>query len=171
MKRKIAIFLSMALLILPLMASCGTSAAEVADKVAQALSGDVTGEVGKTYKTDWFEFNIKSITKVDTYAGYKAADGNQLYDVLVYEKNIFDEDIPMGTSDFYFDAETFEEYIYPIDPIDNTMMPGEFMLKPKDTAEYHMIYEIPADTVDPKLMYTEIDENDTQGATFTIIVK
>jgi hypothetical protein len=60
------------------------------------------------------------------------------------------------------------DYIYPIDPISDEMMPLEFDLGPKETVEYHMVYEIPADTVGLKIMYTEIDVDDNEGVTFDI---
>jgi hypothetical protein len=152
---------------------CGCSDVidDVVNSAAQFLSGDVTGQIGKTYSTQWFEFTIHSINKVDSYAGYEPASGYQLYDVLITEKNIFDESIPMGTPDFYMDDPDFEEYIWGIDPLDNTMMPEEFYLEPGETAQYHIIFEIPQEVTKLALMYTEFDVNDNEGATFTIYVK
>jgi hypothetical protein len=74
----------------------------------------------------------------------------------------------MGTFDFYLNSPLFDEYIYPIDPIDDSMMPLEFDLAKNQSVEYHMIYEIPAAVPDFQLMYTEIDETDKEGVTFTI---
>ena len=144
---------------------------EVASSVAELVSGDVTGKIGTAYQTKWFEFTIHSIEKVDSYAGYEAAEGYQLYSVSITEKNIFESTIPMGTSDFYMDDPGFLEYIWPIDPLDDTMMPEEFNLEPGDSAKYTMIFEIPEDAPKLVLMYTEIDENDDVHATFTIKVK
>ena len=132
------------------------------------LSGDTIGEVGKTYSTQWFSFNVKSITAVDEYAGYTAADGMQLIDVVVQEKNIFDQTIPMGTADFFTDEATWPDYIYPMDPLDDTMMPIEFDLAVGETVEYHLIYEVPEGFNSMMLVYVEYDITETEGATFTI---
>lgn len=138
------------------------------DAVGQLLSGDVTGEVGKNYSTQWFTFNVKSIETVAEYAGYTPAEGNKLIDVVVTEKNIFGEEIPMGTIDFYLDEDSFEEYVFPIAPLDDTMMPEEFGLAANETVEYHLIYEVPEDISAMNFMFTEFDESETVGATFTI---
>ncbi|MDR1616603.1 MAG: hypothetical protein LBR98_06280 [Syntrophomonadaceae bacterium] len=140
----------------------------VVSSVAQLIKGDVTGELGKTYATQWFEFTVDYIAPVDEYAGYKPDDGNRLVDVFIKEKGTFDEPSPMGTFDFYLESSLFDDYIYPMDPIDDSMMPLEFMLEKGQTVEYHMIYEIPASVPDVRLMYTELDEDEKEGATFTI---
>jgi len=166
-------YLFLTLLIIAItVAGCGKSPEalvnEVINTATQWLSGDVTGEVGKTYATDWFEFTIHSIEEVGAYAGYSPVDGCTLYDVVITETNIFDTAIPMGTFDFYMDDASFEEYIWPIDPLDDTMMPEAFDLAPGETVRYHMVYEIPSDVTGLMLMYTEVDEEDNEGRTFTI---
>ncbi|MDR2931592.1 MAG: hypothetical protein LBV27_00645 [Oscillospiraceae bacterium] len=140
----------------------------IGNAVGQLLSGDVTGETGKVYSTQWFSFNVKSIKEVPEYAGYTPEDGYVLYDVLITETCTFDESIPMGTFDFYMDDDSFSEPIYPIAPLDDTMMPDQFDLGADETVEYHMIYEVPAEHTALKLMYTEVDEADNIGVTFTI---
>ncbi|MDR1193443.1 MAG: hypothetical protein LBK98_04615 [Peptococcaceae bacterium] len=148
--------------------SAAQSVANTVQSVAELLSGDVTGEVGKTYATQWFEFTIESIEEVSKYAGYTPEDGYVLYDVLITEKGTFDEPSPMGTYDFYMDAPDFYDYVAPMGPLSEEMMPEEFDLAPDQIVEYHMVYEIPADTVGLKLMYTEWDSEDNEGNTFTI---
>jgi hypothetical protein len=157
------------------LSGCGNSvrqaALDTAKSVVEMLSGDVTGEVGKTYATQWFEFTVQSIDEVSEYAGYTPGDGYTLYDVLITETGTFDEASPMGTFDFYMDAPSFEEYIYPLDPVSDDMMPLEFDLEPKETVEYHMVYEIPSDVSGLNLMYTEVDAEDNEGVTFNIPIK
>ena len=143
----------------------------VTDSIGQFISGDVTGEINKTYSTQWFSFTVKSIETVSEYAGHTAPEGMKLISVLVEETNIFGSTIPMGTMDFYVDEVSLLDYIYPISPLDETMMPDEFDLAADETAEYYMIFEVPADISDYMLMYTEIDENNDIGATFTINFK
>ncbi|MDR3075843.1 MAG: hypothetical protein LBU26_00965 [Synergistaceae bacterium] len=133
--------------------------------------GTVTCEAGKEYKTRWFNFTIESVKKVDKYAGYEPEKGNVLIDVVISEKCTFESPTTLGTMDFYIDAESFDEYQWPIDPIDDTMMPAEFELKPKDSVKYHMVYEVPSGVNDLKLLYEEEDEKGTTYRTFSMDIK
>jgi len=132
--------------------------------------GEVIGEIEETYRTKWFEFTIHSIEKVDFYAGYTAKKDNQLYKVLITEKNTSEAVLPMGLFDFYMDAPAFEEFIRAIAPLDDTMMPKKFDLEPGETVQYIMVFEAPVDTAGLALMYTEYFENEGIGTTFTIYV-
>jgi hypothetical protein len=172
MRSKLFLGLVLSVVLAIALPGCGNSVREAAlntaKSVVEMLSGDVTGETGKTYATQWFEFTVQSIDEVSEYAGYTPGAGNTLYDVLITETGTFDEASPMGTFDFYMDAPSFDEYIYPLDPLNDEMMPLEFELESKQTVEYHMIYEIPADTAELKLMYTEVDSEENTGVTFNI---
>ncbi|MDR0500791.1 MAG: hypothetical protein LBG97_06050 [Coriobacteriales bacterium] len=148
----------------------GNAVNSVTEAVGQLLTGDVTGEVGKDYRTQWFTFNIKSVTEVSSYAGIEPEEGNTLIDVVIYEKNIFEEAIPMGTFDFWMEAPTFDRPVYPLDPEDSTMMPLEFDLETSESVTYHMVYEVPKNTADLVLKFTEVDVDSREGATFTIKV-
>jgi hypothetical protein len=159
--------------------ACGKTVELAADPAANAVSsagralgqlleGDVTGEIGKDYRTKWFSFNIASVEEVAAYAGYTPEEGYTLIDVIVSETNIFEDAIPLGTFDFYMDSDSFVDYIYPLDPLDDSMMPLEFELMPDESVEYHMVYEIPIERDGLVLMYTEFDEDDVEHATFTI---
>ena len=148
--------------------SINESISEVVESVKQVISGDITGEIGVTYATDWFDFTIDSVKKVGEYAGYAAESGYQLVAVKITETGTFDEPSPMGTFDFYMDSVTFDEYVYPLEALDDTMMPEEFMLAKDQTVSYYMIYEIPEDFSDLKLIYVEVDETNATGNVFTI---
>lgn len=152
----------------------GNSIGEIGDAVNEVvgklLSGDVTGKVGETYRTEWFNFTVHSIDEVASYAGYTAQDGYTLYDVKISETATFENQITMGTFDFFMDADVFEDYAWPLDAWDDSMMPESFELEPGESAEYHMVFEVPEGMQGLKLMYVEIDEADNVGATFTIVV-
>jgi len=138
--------------------------------VAQSIKGSIYVEARKTHRTEWFQFTIESIERIDHYAGYSPAEGCQFIDVLITQKGIFNdsEPIPMGTFDFYMDSSIFEECIYPIKPFDDAMMPEEFDLAYDQTVVYHMIYEIPVIVPDLRLMYTEWFKDNREGATFIV---
>ena len=143
---------------------------DIKHSVAKMIQGNINGEVGKVYATQWFQFVIESIEAVDSYAGYAPEDGYILVDVFISEKGTFadEESSPMGTFDFYMDSDTFSDYIYPLDPFDGTMMPLEFDLARDEIVSYHMVYEIPEGVTDLKLMYTEVNVESSKGATFVI---
>jgi hypothetical protein len=138
--------------------------------ISDLIAGDVTGKAGETYKTQWFEFTAESIDTVDAYAGRKAKDGHRLYKIPIALKSVWNETIPMGLFDFYMDAPDFEEYIWAIAPLDETMMPEKFDLKPGETIQYVMIFEAPADAAGLALLYTENYANGKDGATYAIYI-
>jgi len=143
-------------------------AEERKDSISELIAGDVAGKVSETYKTKWFEFTIQSIDKVKSYADHKAKEGYQLYKVLITEKSVWDSSVPMGIFDFYMDDIDFTEYIWAMSPLDDTMMPEEFELEPNQTVQYVMVFEVPTNTTNLALVYTENDESGEEGATFSI---
>jgi len=174
--KSLALLLALALVFISL-AGCGdvisfkNPAVKRREVISAFLDKDVTGEVGKTYKTKWFEFTIQSIEKVKSYADYQAKEGHQLYKVPIVVKSAWDESIPMGTFDFYLDAPDFEEYIWAIPPLDDTMMPEKYDLKPGETVQYVMLFEAPTGIKELMLLYTESFEGGRDGATFAIPIK
>ena len=141
---------------------------KVIEGVRQVLSGNVSGEIGQSYSTQWFDFTVKSVKEASSYAGYEPEPGYRFIVVDISETGAFDEPVTMGTFDFYMDADNFRYYLWPLDPFDDSMMPMEFMLAKGETVEYIMVYEIPDEAPNLKLLYTEIDIEDNEGVTFTI---
>jgi uncharacterized protein YceK len=167
MKKLTAILLTLALM--AALTGCGGVVGDTASAVKSFISGDVTGELNKTYSTQWFDFTIKTIKTAYEYAGYEAGDGYKFVDVVVSETNTFEEPIPMGYWDFELAAEGLpEEDTVPLEPLDETCMPEEFVLKVGETEEYHVLFTIPDEITDISFIYEEIDEDDNVGATFTI---
>ena len=142
----------------------------ISDFISGNTPGEVAAEPGETYRTKWFEFTIHSIEKVDSYAEHAAEDGHQLYRVIITEKNVWDDIIHMGIFDFYMDAPDFTEYVWAIPPLDDTMMPEAFDLEPGEAIQHVMIFEVPVNTAELALMYTENNENGEDGATYSIYI-
>lgn len=132
-------------------------------------------EIGKTYSTMWFDFTVHSIDKVDSYAGYEPAAGYQLYDVLITVKNTFSTIIPTGTWDFFMDDPIFYDYIWPLDPLDNTMMPTDYDLLLDQSVQYHLVFEIPAGTTKLVFMFVEFyvgnNGSEKEGDSFILPVE
>ncbi|MCL2105779.1 MAG: DUF4352 domain-containing protein [Oscillospiraceae bacterium] len=140
------------------------------ESISNFLEKDVAGEIGETYNTKWFKFTIQSIDKVSTYKDHTAKAGFQLYQASITIKSTSEENIPMGTFDFYMDAPDFDEYIWSLPPLDDSMMPEKYDLKPDETVNYTMVFEVPADTAELALLYTESHEGGKDGAAFAFLV-
>lgn len=172
MKKVLAVLLSLTIA----MGAVGCGGASdaldnAASGVASFIKGDVTGEVGKNYSTEWFEFSINTLETATEYKGVEVEEGYQFVIANITEKNIWDgnEAIPMGAYDFYMTADGATEEIWMEYSWDDAMMPDEFELQPDETATYDAVFYIPVDTAEAKFVYIEIDENEKVGATFTIV--
>lgn len=145
---------------------------DLAGNINNFIKGNVTGELNKTYSTQWFDFTIKTIKTAYDYNGYSANEGYKFVVVDVTEKNTFDEPIPMSVDDFEMHAVGLEEIDqWPLDPFEDEpgrMMPWEFDLAVGETVNYDVVFVIPEDIYDVEFIYIEIDEYDQIGATFTI---
>jgi|GEM_PF-1087803 len=142
----------------------------VADRVASVISGDMQGEIGGLYKTQWFDFSVNSMEVVKEYEGQPADDGYQFVVLEVYEKNTWDGggSIPMGTFDFYVDNAAFSDFVWAESPWTDNMMPDEFTLTPDEEVTYDVVFMVPENVADVDFTYVEIDENQGIGSTFII---
>ncbi|MDR3207625.1 MAG: hypothetical protein LBT60_04770 [Oscillospiraceae bacterium] len=161
MKKQLTALLCLAALFL--LTACGP----IGDTISDLIRGDVACRVGETYTTSWFSFTVLAVETPASYAGYTPPTGYTLVDVTLSE-SCAEGSQPMGTFDFYLNAPAFPDYIYPLDPLDETMMPTAFTLTPDTPATYHMLYQIPADTTGLRLTYTEMDADNRAGAAYTI---
>ena len=173
MKSKLTTIIIIVSCLILLLAGCGRQTASSVDHVLEGvrsfIKGDVTGELNKSYSTQWFDFTIKSIKTAYSYAGYENNEGYKYVVVAISETNTFDEPIPMGTFDFYLTAEGLsEEDGLPYEPFDDRMMPSEFELAVGESVDYDLVFEIPDEIIDISFVYIELDEEENVGATFTI---
>ena len=141
-------------------------------EVQSFIKGDVTGELNKTYSTQWFDFTVKSIKTAYSYGEFYTDDGWKFVIVRVSEKNTFNTAIPMSAYDFFLKAEGLEEEdgwpLSPLEGSEDTMMPEEFEIRIGGSAEYDVVFSIPDEITDISFIYEEIDDKQNVGATFTI---
>jgi hypothetical protein len=149
----------------------GDAVGGAVDAATSAIKGDVRGEVGTTYSTRWFDFSIDSVSIASTYGDYAAEQGNTLAVVRVTEKLTYDSPQPFGTYDWFLDDDAAPEYIYPLDPFNDTMMPLEFTLSPNESVTYDIVFEYPETFTAPILYYIEADTTGDTYATFTVPIK
>jgi len=156
--------------------SACTDNAQVMDNfrhmVARTIQGEIEAEIGNTYTTQWFDFTVEHIKRIDGYANQVPQNGYMLINVLITKRGTFYDTspVPVGIFDFYMNSSAFEERIYPINPLSDYMMPREFNLFYNETVTFHMIYEVPKDVPDLTLVHTEWDETDRKGASFSISI-
>lgn len=175
MKKKVAaLAVSLCMVSTFTLTACGTGEQvqqvvdEVVESAAKLIEGDVTGEVGTEYTTKWFTFSVDSMTTGLTYEDYTAADGNKLLIAHITETNISGEKQPFGTFDWFVDDDTLIDYLYPLDPLNDKMMPASFELADGETASYDVVIEYPSTLTQPYLMYIEADETGQTYTTFKI---
>lgn len=164
--------LAMALLMLAGVSACGDNnpVQGVVDSVASRLSGDVTGEVGKDYQTEWFAFRVNSLETANVYMDAAAEEGYVFLIANVYEVNNWDGEkaLPMGNFDFYVLEGEGTEEVWAESPWDEAMMPDQFYLEPEEEATYDVVFQVSEDVSSVSFVYVEIDEDEGTHATFTI---
>ena len=168
---RIVLTITLTVLMTFTLVACGEEAADrVMHSIAQRIQGTVTGEIGKKYSTEWFEFAIESVEVVENYAGYSPMEGNKLVKIQITQTCTYDDPdpTPFGIFDWYMDSDSFDDYLWPLDPLDNTMMPEIFYLANGESATNIMIFEVDEDVVALKLIYTEEAEDGSIYATFII---
>ena len=164
MKKKLLAIALLSVLCL-FFAGCGNSTTS-SDNL---LKRNMSIAIGQKCSTLWFDFVIESVQEVSEYKGYRAPWGYKLLDITISQTSTFDEaDVPLGTYDFYVDSYEYEEYLWPLEAFDSSMMPEDFYLSYGESSRYHMIYEIPNNSQAPILIYTEISEADKEGISFIL---
>lgn len=138
---------------------------------SETISGEVTGRIGQEYSTRWFDFTINSMTTSESFEGYTAASGNTLLIANITITNTFGKTQPFGTYDWLLDDDSLADYISPMNPLSDTMMPESFDLPDGETVTYFVVFEYSSSLANPCLKYIELDENKTAYATFSIPVK
>lgn len=133
----------------------------------------LTGEIGDTLETMFFDFSVDEASSPAEYDGYTPAEGNRLVLCTVTVTNTFGETLPMFDADFQLQwGSGDEDYAWAIDAFNDELMPLEWELLTGDTATYKMLFEAPAD-VDRFMivyleMYTDADGNDGEGDLFNV---
>lgn len=141
------------------------------DSIPKYIAEGEAKEVGQTYQTRWFDFTVQSLKKVNSYAKYKPQEGCKLYKAELLLKGTWTAAVEMTLADFYMDDPSFEDFIRPLAPLDETMMPEAYSLNPGQIAAYTLLFEVPETVTALTLNYTEFLENGAIGKTFSMAVK
>lgn len=145
--------------------------------VGNGTSGDpLTKGLKDTVETLFFDFSVESAQWVEEVEGYTAAEGNALLDTVIKIKNTSnDGELPMSTYDFQaqWGGAGDDDYAYqPEELTGEGIMPVEFTLGKGETAEYHVVYEVPAGSTDLSVsyweLYTDSDGNEVEGDTYFV---
>lgn len=169
-KGTIALLLSLSLVATLALGACGAgqqvqqAAEEAISAVTNLTQGENVGEVGKEYATKWFTFTVETLEKTPSLPDVVASEGNILVVARITETNTSGSTQPFGTFDWFIDDDTLSTPIFPLDPVNEQMMPVSFNLADGESVTYDVVFEIPEDLAHPFLVY--IEEND-QGETFS----
>ena len=134
-------------------------------------SGDTIIKVGKTYKTRWFSFTIESLDTDTKYGSHTAASGNTLVIAHITLTNTSGSSQPFGTFDWLVDDDSLTDYIFPLSPLNDKMMPEEFDLEDGKTVSYDVVIEYSADLKNPYFMYIEEDEYGARYSSYKYSLK
>ena len=141
-----------------------------ADEVIK-IEGDVVGQLHITYGTKWFTFIFNSMEVSQSYAGHNAADGNILAITNITITNTFTSPQPFGIFDWNVDADGIKDYIIPMDPLNDKMMPENYTLEVGETVTYYLATEIPNDLKNPVYLYKEVNSSGEIFASFKIAIE
>ncbi len=173
-KRGLALVLALCMVSTFTLTACNQveqAANDVSNAVAQMIEGDVTGVVGTEYATKWFTFTVDTMETAQSYGDYTAAEGNTLLVAHITETNTSGSSQPFGTFDWFVDDSSLPDYIFPLDPFTDEMMPASFNLSDGETASYDIVIEYATSLAEPYLMYIEVDEEGTTYTSFKIPIK
>lgn len=176
-KRVISLLLSLAMVSTLMLSGCGVgeqvrqATDDAVSAVTNILQGENIGEVGKEYATKWFKFTVESMTTTSSIPDYAATEGNILVVARITETNTSGSSQPFGTFDWFVDDDSLMDYIYPLDPLNDEMMPASFSLADGETATYDVVIEYPNNLANPFLMYIEADDQGETYSTFKIPIK
>ncbi|MCL2807923.1 MAG: DUF2510 domain-containing protein [Coriobacteriia bacterium] len=133
--------------------------------------GDITGEIGREYSTKWFDFTVNSMRVSSSIPEHTASAGNVLVIANITITNTFGSLQPFGTFDWLVDSSSLSDYIWPMDPLNSSMMPESYNIDDGETVTYDVVVEIPDDLDNPFFMYIELDEKGQQFTTFKIPIE
>ncbi|MCI5954427.1 MAG: DUF4352 domain-containing protein [Lachnospiraceae bacterium] len=139
--------------------------------------GFAEGKMGDTMRTYFFDYTVNSAYLCDEYAGYTAAEGNELLVADVTVKNTGSSEIEMYDTDFQIqwngdadDAFDFSLTFYTEDGegLNDKMLPGIYTLAGKESRTGLLVFEVPAGNTDFSISYMEYFDDDTTGDTFFV---
>lgn len=164
---------SLRLLALVLALAVAFTGCSLSDMGLKEEEPQLTGEVGDTMKTMFFDFSVDEASSPEEYDGYTAAEGNRLVLCTVTITNTFGETLPMYDADFQLQwGSGDEDYAWAIDAFNDQLMPLEWELLTGDTATYEMLFQAPEDVDRFMLvyleMYTDADGNEGEGDLFNV---
>lgn len=166
--KKLAAFL-LAAVMAASMIGCGGSD----NAMIRPSDGLAEGKIGNTMRTYWFDFSVNSAYLCDSFAGYDAADGNNLLVVDITVTNTFNEALPMFDSDFWVEwgSDDADAYAYPIEnaaALGNNILPTEYYLAIDETETGLLLYEVPDGYTEFAIAYIEINTDDETGDVFVV---
>lgn len=138
-----------------------------------STDGDVIGTVGEKLETRWFTFTVDSVSVAQSYDSHTAASGNSLAIVHISLTNTTTKSQPFGTFDWLLgdDSIAQSQYIKPLSPLNENMMPSSFDLDSNSSASYDIVFEFSSDLSDPFITYVELDNSGNAYKTFKVFIR
>jgi hypothetical protein len=134
-----------------------------------------TGAVGDTMSTCFFDFTVESVQQADYYEGKTPDSGMTYLDAVITVKNTYGEELPMSVYDFQIQWGDFndDQYDYEAEAFwdGETTMPEHYKLAADDSITTHVVYQVPADSVEGYyvICYLEEFSDGSEGDLFGIV--
>lgn len=123
-------------------------------------------------KTNFFNFTVESVEKIEEYQGLTPSEGKVFLLVKITSENIWGGQTPMYYDDYQIQwgGEGADDYGYSYLDQEGTMglVARETILEENESMTALYLYEVPADSTRCSVSYLEIYEDDFQGNVFFV---
>jgi len=149
-----------------LLSGCGSS------DEGKAVDGKAEGYIGDVLVTRWFDWTVNDAYLCDQYEDKEALSGYKLLAVNITVTNTTKKSIPMYDTDFRV-FWTDEDFAVPLTSYDDTlayegMLEKEYSVGINSSVTGDLLFEVPEDQVDFRIVFQEYFENETTGDEFVI---
>lgn len=160
-----------------LLTGCKDGVDDVVSKVSTVLKAQgreydnlISGGIGDTLSSAFFDFTVNSATIAETYADYLPnTEGYVFLVVDVTTVSTFDNPIPVGNYDFIiaWGAEEAEQDIA-FESFSDEMYPDEVTIEKGEKVSGAVVFEVPPDEKDFSFIYEEFYEDEFVGNTCSV---
>lgn|SRR5574344_650297 len=139
------------------------------------VDGWLGASISDMVSAKWYDFTINSVEFTTEYAGYKAAEGNNLVHANITIKNTSDKTVYLFDGDFalVWDlSESNRQYTYSLEAYTDTMLTNEMPIGIGEEKTIDTVYEISKNTKKPMaIYYYEQYSDDQKGNKYYIYIR
>lgn len=138
----------------------------------RTYGGYTEAALNEKVTTQFFNFTVESVEKLDTYQELTPAEGNVFVLAKITSENIWGGQTPMYYDDYQIQWGGTEDTDYGYSYLDQEGTMGlvsyEKVLEEKESMTALYLFEVPAESTKCSISYLEIYEDDFQGNVFFV---